>query len=116
MKKLFAIYAVIGIILQVFLARGYQTVAVPFCLHTYSYLFGGNRGLPVITTLLINNTWLLYPPSILIAVGTAIGFKKRNDVLSMHSLFIGMILFLVLGVIHAAALAMPLLMTSGSLE
>ena len=116
MKKLFAMYAGLAIILQVFLARGYQTVAVPFCLHTYSDLFGGTRGLPDITMLLLKNTGLLYLPSILIAVGAAIGFHKRNDGLSMHSLFIGMILYLVLGVIHAVALAMPLLVTIGTLE
>lgn len=116
MKKLFATYAGLAIILQVFLARGYQTAAVPFCLHTYSDVLGGTRGLPDITTLLLTNTWLFYLPSILIAVGAAIGFHKRDDGLSMHSLFIGMILYLVLGAIHAVALAMPLLITIGTLE
>ena len=115
MKRLLVIYAVLAILLQVFLARGYQTVAVPFCLHIFMDLFGGTRGLPDITKLLLNITWLLYLPSILIAAGTAISLKKSTDVLSMHTLLIGMLLFLVFGVIHAIALAIPFIKI-GTLE
>jgi len=116
MKRILAIYAVLAIILQIILARGYQTVAVPLCLHTYSNLLGGPRGLPDITTFLLRITWLLYLPSILIAIGTVVGFKKSNDALSLHTLCIGMIIYLVLGVIHAAALTMPLIITVSILE
>lgn len=116
MNKLLLIYAVLAIAFQAFIARGYQSVVVPAFLPLYSEIYGENPALHPLTEFLLKITWLLYLPPILTAIGTTIGFKKNNKAICQHTLVGGMLLFLGLGIIHAIAIAMPLVIIISELK
>jgi hypothetical protein len=115
MKRSATIYGVLATILETWLARAYQTI-VPGFRNIYAGLYGDSPRLPHLTELLLNQNWTLYIPPLLILLGYVIAFKKQNQSIANHALIWSLLLFLVMGVIHAMSLFLPLVVTMGKIE
>ncbi|MBI3985771.1 MAG: hypothetical protein HY343_02540 [Lentisphaerae bacterium] len=115
MKRSTAIYAALAVLLQLSLARAYQTM-VPVFRHFYAELYGKDSHLPWLTETVLTHNWIFYVSSIIIAVGWLMALRSRNNEIAVHLTFLGMILFLILDFIHAIALGLPLIITITELE
>ena len=115
MKRSATIYGIIAVILEVWLARVFQTI-VPGFRNIYSGLYGDSPLLPHLTDILLNHNWTLYIPPAAILLGYVIAFRKQNHHVANHALILGLILFLVMGVVHTIALFLPLVVTMGKIQ
>lgn len=115
MKKIATLYGFIAAILEIWLARVYQA-AVPAFRHVYAEIFGDGQALPHLTVFLLNHNWTFYLPPIGIFIGYILGLRKQDNRILPHSIYWGLIFFLGLGVLHAFALFLPLIVTIGKIE
>jgi hypothetical protein len=112
MKSITTIYAVVGILLELMLARAYQ-LATPGFRFTYQRFFGENAQLPAITEHFLRLHWVFYVPPMGMLLGILMAVILRHEQLTVHASYIGLILFLGLAALLSMALFLPFISTMG---
>ena len=112
MKRTETIYAAIGIVLELILARSYQ-LATPGFRFTYQRFFGENALLPAITEHFLRLHWVFYVPPTGMLLGLVMAAILRREQVAVHASYIGLILFLGLAALLSMALFLPFISTMG---
>ena len=112
MRRITTVYAFIAILLEVALARIYQ-LAAPGFRNVYAHICGQDQILPRITEFFLTQHWIFYLPPIAITLGILVALKKQHDSVVMHTTFLGLLMFLCLGLVLVMALFLPFVVTLG---
>lgn len=112
MKRIATTYAVIAILLEMILARAYQ-LAVPGFRYVYARIYEQDLLLPHITEFFLEHNGIFYLPPVAITLGILIALRKSRDNIAMHATYLGLLIFLCLGVVLVVALFLPFIVTLG---